>query len=380
MKTIEILEKLIAFDTVSHKSNLDLIEYVEALLKTAGCRVTRLPSPCGTKAGLYAEIGPEVDGGLLLSAHTDVVPVEGQVWTKPPFTLTSEDDRFYGRGTTDMKGFIACALALATEARTFDLRRPLAIVLSYDEEIGCVGLQEIQAQLAPLLKAPRLCIVGEPTEMQVAIGHKGKTAFKAVFHGEAGHSALAPKFQNALHLAADFMVELRSLQSEITESGPFDDGYGIPYSTIHIGKLSGGTALNIVPDRAEMLFEFRSIPQHSDAQLLKRIHGIAAKLNDRLDVSGIELSIINRYPGLEVDSSRQEVADLVDLAGTRVTKVAFGTEAGILKEMGLPTVVCGPGSMSGQGHKADESIRRQQLTHCEATLSRCLDWTCIRME
>lgn len=377
MNTVEILEKLIAFDTVSHKSNLDLIAFVEELLKTSGFRVTRLPSPCGTKAGIYAEIGPEVDGGLLLSAHTDVVPVEGQVWTRPPFELTDEGDRLYGRGTTDMKGFVACALALATEAKAFDLRRPFAIVLSYDEEIGCVGLQEIQAQLAPLLKAPRLCIVGEPTEMQVATGHKGKTALKAVFRGEAGHSALAPKFQNALHLACDFMVELRSLQAEIAENGPFDDGYDIPYSTVHIGKLCGGTALNIVPERAEMLFELRNIPQQSDAELLDRIHGLAAGLNANVDEPAIELNATNRYPGLDVDRGRSEIIEFANATGTNFTKVAFGTEAGILTEMGLPTVVCGPGSMTGQGHKADEFILRQQLAKCEETLSRALGRFCI---
>ena len=377
MKTLEILDALIGFDTVSHKSNLDLVAYVEALLRAADFRVTRLASPCGTKAGLYAEIGPEVDGGLLLSAHTDVVPVEGQVWTKDPFKLTRDGDRLFGRGTTDMKGFVACALALATKTKACDLQRPFGIVLSYDEEIGCVGLQQIQAELAPLLKVPRLCIVGEPTEMQVATGHKGKSALKAVFHGEAGHSALAPNFQNALHLAGDMMGELRSLQCDLARNGPFDHGYDIAYSTIHIGKLSGGTALNIVPERAEMLFEIRNIPQQSDADLLERIHGIVARLNNGLNEPRVELGIVNSYPGLDAGGNRDEIADLAEIAGTDFTKVAFGTEAGILAKMGLSTVVCGPGSMAGQGHKADEYIERNQLAKCEATLSRCLERMCI---
>ncbi|MEP2920870.1 MAG: acetylornithine deacetylase [Sulfitobacter sp.] len=370
MNTLEILDKLVAFDTVSAASNLQLIAYAQDLLKANGFRVTRLPSPCGNKAGLYAEIGPQVAGGLLLSGHTDVVPTDGQTWTKPPFKLTQEGGKLFGRGTTDMKGFIASALALAVKAKDLRLQRPLAVVLSYDEEIGCVGMQEIRADLAPLLRAPALCIVGEPTEMEVATGHKGKAAFNATFHGQSGHSALAPNFTNALHLAADFMGELRGIQAELAEEGPFDTAYEVPYTTLHVGKLSGGTALNIVPALAEMQFEMRTLALQDVSVLNDRIDGIVSKMNAaRISVS---LERGNTYPGLDVDAAQSWVKNVAGLAQNGLTKVAFGTEAGILSEMGIPTLVCGPGSMEGQGHKADEFVETQQLAACDDLLDRMI--------
>lgn len=374
MSTHAILDRLIAFDTVSARSNLPLIAYVEDLLRANDFRVTRFASPCGNKAGLYAEIGPAVQGGVLLSGHTDVVPVEGQAWTKPPFKLTQEGDKLFGRGTTDMKGFVASALALALRARHRTLQRPLALVLSYDEEIGCVGLQQMARALAPLLRAPALCIVGEPTEMQVATGHKGKSAYRATFHGEAGHSALAPKFRNALHLAADFMAELRALQGEIAQTGPFDPGYEVPFTTLHIGKLSGGTALNIVPGHAEMLFEIRALAAQDVGALNARINAIVSKMNAAHPC--VDLECTNTYPGLDVDAARPWVRDFANLAQQDVTKVAFGTEAGILSALGVPTLVCGPGSMAGQGHKPDEFVSAKQLAACDDLLGRVVSHLC----
>jgi len=376
VKTLEILDKLIAFNSVSANSNLHLVAYVEELLRVSEFRVTRLSSPCDKKAGLYAEIGPSVGGGLLLSAHTDVVPTDGQTWTRPPFRLTSEGDKLYGRGTTDMKGFIASALALAAKAKDHPLQRPFALVLSYDEEIGCVGLQNMQADLAHLLHAPALCIVGEPTEMQIATGHKGKATFKAIFHGEAGHSALAPKFQNALHLAADFMLELRTLQTEISDIGPFDSDYDVPYTTLHIGKLSGGTALNIIPSFAEMHFEIRYLAGQDMASLNDRISAIVGAMNADADQPLMELECTNTYPSLDVDAKQGWVSHFEELTEQVLTKVAFGTEAGLLSEMGVPTLVCGPGSMAGQGHKADEFIHTRQLKACDALLERLLYGLC----
>ena len=374
MNTTEILDKLIGFETVSARSNLDLIAFVEDLLTANDFRVTRLPSPCGNKAGLYAEIGPQVAGGLLLSAHTDVVPVDGQTWTKPPFKLTHEGGKLFGRGTTDMKGFVASALALALKAKDLRLQRPLAMVLSYDEEIGCVGMQEMKRDLAPLLRSPALCIVGEPTEMQAATGHKGKTAFKASFFGEAGHSALAPKFANALHFAGDFMGELRALQAEIAKDGPFDPGYDVPYTTLHIGTLTGGTALNIVPALAEMHFEMRTLAVQDVAALNDRIDAIVSTMNAGQMRMKLERS--NAYPGLDVDPSQTWVKEFAEQTQQSVTKVAFGTEAGILSEMGVPTIVCGPGSMERQGHKADEFVDIQQLAACDDLLDRLIQRSC----
>jgi acetylornithine deacetylase len=370
--TIPLLDRLIGFETVSDQSNLALMDFVTDHLRGLGFRVTPLPAPCGDKTGLFAEIGPQGVGGVLLSAHTDVVPVAGQDWTRPPFRLTHEDSRLYGRGTTDMKGFVACMLSLATRAARRDLKEPLKLVLSYDEEVGCKGIAEMRGRLAPLLAAPRLCIVGEPTGMQVATGHKGKRAIAARFHGEAGHSALAPRHLNAVHLAADFLSRLRALQTELEESGARDPGFDIPFSTVHCGRLCGGTAVNIVPDTAEMDLEFRHIAADDPDAILARITRMARDLEATHPAAKITLHEKSAYPGLETPTGCHAARDVAGWADTGMTKVAFGTEAGTFHELGIPTVVCGPGSMSGQGHKRDEYVEEGQLTACDRMLDRML--------
>ena len=298
-QTLDILDRLVGFDTVSAKSNLELINYVIDFLAARGFSVRRIDDPTGTKAGIYAETGP--DGpGVLLSAHTDVVPVEGQPWTRDPFRLTREDDKVYGRGTTDMKGYVASVLSLADRAAQTELREPLKIALSYDEEVGCVGIQQMLDQLAPMVGRPRACFVGEPTEMQVAIGHKGKAALRAVCHGQNGHSALAPQFVNALHLASDFLVGLRAIQDDFAFNGARDTAYAIPYTTVHVGKLSGGMALNIVPDRAELTFEYRHLAADRAEDILARIHEAADRTARPYQTSWsgarIEVEQYNAYP------------------------------------------------------------------------------------
>ena len=234
-QTHDILERLIGFNSVSANSNLDIIDYIQDYLALRGFEIHRVPDDSGQKAGLYASLGP-TGAGVMLSAHTDVVPVAGQNWTKDPFKLTREADRLYGRGTTDMKGYMASVMALADRASRTPLREPLKISFSYDEEIGCVGIQHMIGVLEKTIGLPRACFVGEPTEMQVAVGHKGKAALRATCHGQSGHSALAPNFVNALHLAGDFMAELRQLQDDLARNGTRDPAYAVPYSTIHIGK------------------------------------------------------------------------------------------------------------------------------------------------
>jgi acetylornithine deacetylase len=375
-RTLEILERLISFDTVSAKSNLALVDYVESLLKAAGARVQRFSDATGEKAGLYAEIGPDGQG-VALSGHTDVVPVEGQVWTRDPFRLTLEAGRAYGRGTTDMKGFVAGVLAAAERAGRATLREPLKIILSYDEEVGCLGLKEMLPDLLPMLGQPRAVIVGEPTGMQTAIGHKGKVALRAVCHGQAGHSAMAPDFVNAIHLAADFVSALREIQAAIAVGGNKDVGYDIPYSTLHVGKISGGRALNIVPDRAEIDFEIRHLaaddPRTMIADLGARADEIAARYLGAFPQARIEIEERNAYPGLAVDPA-SEVVELVQrLTGQGGTfKVPYGTEGGFFAKVDLPVVVCGPGSMAGQGHKPDEYIDLSQLEALDAMLGRVL--------
>ncbi|QAX28863.1 acetylornithine deacetylase [Leisingera sp. NJS204] len=372
--TLDILERLTGFDTVSRNSNLELAAYAEGFLVERGFAVVQLPSPDGSKTGLYAEIGP-AGQGVLLSAHTDVVPVDGQDWTRDPFRLTREGGRVYGRGTTDMKGYVASALALADRAAKADLKEPLKIALSYDEEIGCVGIQEMLERLAPLIGQPRACFVGEPTEMDVAIGHKGKAALRAVCHGQSGHSALAPNFTNALHLAVDFLAELRALQDDFAAKGARDAAYAVPYSTVHVGKMSGGTALNIVPDCAELTFEYRHLAADRSADILARIQAAAERVSNNYPAEArIEVEQYNAYPGLDVPADSPVVPYAQKLAQSNTTtKVAFGTEAGFFDQLGVPTVVCGPGSMEGQGHKPDEYLELSQLAACDAMMDRILD-------
>ncbi|MCK0150668.1 acetylornithine deacetylase [Marivita sp. S6314] len=372
--TLETLETLVGFDTVSAKPNVDIIRFIEDFLRTRGARCVPLPSKQAGKLGLYAEIGPRGPHGILLSAHTDVVPVTGQTWTRAPFSLSREGDRVFGRGTTDMKGYVACMLHAADRAARADLNEPLKLLFSYDEEIGCVGIQEMIGKVPSLVGTPRACFVGEPTEMQVAIGHKGKAALEAVCTGQAGHSSLAPHFVNALHMAADMVIGLRDLQDWFAQNGERDDGYDVPYSTIHVGKLSGGVALNIVPDQAKLTFEYRHLAADAPTMIMARIKELADRLTAQyqrmFDGADICIKQINAYPGLDTpETSHAAQLALRTLRTSKPTKVAFGTEAGFFDALGIPTVVCGPGNMAGQGHKADEFIELGQLAACDALLA-----------
>ncbi len=372
-RTLEILARLVAFPTVSRDSNLDLIDWVQDLLQTAGFDVTRIWSPDRNKAGLFARIGPDVEGGVCLSAHTDVVPVDGQVWTRPPFELTDEGSRVFGRGTTDMKGFLASALALAERVGASTLSAPLTLSISYDEEIGCVGIRHMMPELKKLIGKPRLVIVGEPTSMQVATGHKGKAAFKITCHGQAGHSALAPQFTNAIHVAADFVHQIRNLQDTLA-AGQNDPAYGIPYSTVHIGQITGGRALNIVPDSAQIDMEFRHLAQTPAHNIQQAIEDVAKRVSDaHPTVAPITVDRINAYPGLQIDQSNEAVLWATQLAdGQETSKVPFGTEAGFFASLGLSTVVIGPGDMASDGHKPDEGLSKTDLSACDAMMDQIM--------
>ncbi|MEL6573300.1 MAG: acetylornithine deacetylase [Pseudomonadota bacterium] len=369
---LDILDRLIAFDTVSAKSNLPLIDYVQDFLQQRGFETHRFADETGLKAGLYASLGPANDG-ILLSAHSDVVPVDGQTWTMDPFRLTAEDGKLYGRGTCDMKGYLAAMLACADKAAGLRLAAPLKLSISYDEEVGCVGIQQMKNHLAPLLGTPRMCFVGEPTQMQVAIGHKGKAAYRAVCHGSEGHSAMAPMFANALHVALDFGQALRDLQQDYASAEPQDAAYDIPHATVHLGKMSGGRALNMIPDTAVLDFEFRYLATDSraafDKKLASRASDIAARHQELSTQASIEIEAVMSYPGLALDPDHSAIDFAKSLCSAKDTiKVSFGTEAGVFAEMGVPTVVCGPGSMQNQGHKPDEYLELSQLRQCQNML------------
>jgi len=374
-RSVEILADLIAFETVSRTPNSALLEHARGLLEAAGARIETVPYAEG-RTNIFATIGPEDRPPVVLSGHTDVVPVIGQAWTKPPFVLTREDGRLYGRGSADMKGFCAAALAAAERAKGRRLANPLALALSCDEEVGCLGVRPLVEMLERAPVRPALVIVGEPTNMAVATGHKGKTGLRAIFRGREGHSALAPLALNALHLAADFLQALRRRQADITESGARDGDYDVPYTTLHAGRLEGGVALNIVPNRATMEFEIRALAEDDPAAIVAALRAdadaIVAATGD--PDARIEMEIFNTYPGLSTDKASEAVAFVKRLTGANGTiKVAFGTEGGLFAErLGVPVVVCGPGSMA-QGHKPDEFVSEEQMARCDAMLDALLD-------
>lgn len=377
MNSVELLHKLISFPTVSSDSNLELIRFVAGLLEARGIEHVIIPSLDGRKANLFATVGPVDVPGVMLSGHTDVVPVEGQAWTMPPFSVTDRNGLLYGRGTADMKGFVACALASCLKAVDRGLKTPLQLALSFDEEIGCVGVHSLLDMLRTAPQRPLLCIVGEPTEMRVATGHKGKVAARVLCRGREGHSALAPLALNAIHLGCDFVTALRQEQKRLTTEGASDGDYDIPYTTIHAGKINAGIALNIVPNLCQVDFEIRYVAADDPEEIMGRIQQAAERIvaenASTAPEAAITIEVFNSYPGLDTPLDAKAVAFVKSLIGANNTiKVAFGTEGGLFsREVGTPTVVCGPGSMA-QGHKPDEFISTEQMSRCDDMLENLL--------
>ncbi len=376
--TVEILERLVGFPSVcTEKDYLVITDHIESFLKERGFRCHRHTAPEGGKAGLFAAVGPTGAGGVLLSAHLDVVPVVGQNWSSDPFVMTQKDGRLYGRGTADMKGFAAACLRAADTAAKLAARNqlaaPLKLAFSYDEELGCLGINDMIPHLEAAIGLPDYCLVGEPTSMRLAVGHKGKVSYRVTFRGSSGHSAAAPNYLNALHMAADFVDILRDLQTDIAANGARDDAYEIPYTTVHAGVLSGGTTLNMVPNSAELEFEIRHLAADKPEKILERIRTKAAAIVCRLQPvhpqASIRIEEMNAYPGLDIPES-SEAAEFFGVLGgiAPAIKVDFGTEAGFFhKALGIPTIVCGPGSID-QAHKPDEFIDISQLDACDAML------------
>ncbi len=377
-RALEILKRLIAFDTVSSEPNMALIEYVRELQASKGIESLIVKDETGKKANLFASTGPKDVPGVLLSGHTDVVPAAGQAWTMPPFQATLRDGRIYGRGTCDMKGFIALAIDAMLDAADMTLMRPLQLALSHDEEIGCVGVRRLLdvLHLAPV--RPFLCVVGEPTLMQFAVGHKGKASYRTFCRGQEAHSSLAPRAVNAIHLASDFIAELRKSQKQIEQQGARDEGYDISYSTVHIGRIDGGKALNIVPNLCTLEFEYRNLPgDNPDAlleQLRERAEVLVREARQLSGVADIEIEVMNEYPALETHPSVEAVRLLHAFAepGTQHIKVSYGTEGGLFAgRLNVPVVVCGPGSIE-QAHKPDEFIDESQMDAGERFLQSLL--------
>lgn len=368
--TVDMLRTLVAFDTTSYRSNLELIDYVRAYLEQHGVESMLDFNREKTKANLYAVIGPREAGGIALSGHTDVVPVEGQSWTLDPWHMIERDGLIYGRGTTDMKGFIAVVLAALPAMAAADLRKPVHLCLSYDEEVGCLGVRTLLEYLSTQPHLPRACFVGEPTGMQVVIGHKGKLATRCRVKGRACHSALAPRGVNAVEYAAKVIVYLSGMARRKQQDGPFDRAYDIPHTTVHTGVVHGGTMVNIVPEECEFSFEFRNLPGDQPEALLAEVkdfaHGKLEPAMHQIDAqSGFGWEELSRFPGLDTAEDAPIVGLAQRLGGAAgVGRVAFGTEAGGFDRCGIPSIVCGPGSIE-QAHKPDEFIHASQLAACE---------------
>ena len=369
----QLLQTLVGFDTTSRESNLQLIEFVRDYLAGFGVTSELVYNEERSKANLFASIGPQELAGIVLSGHTDVVPVDGQAWSVPPFELTERDGKLFGRGTADMKGYIACVLALVPELVKADLRRPVHIALSYDEEVGCLGVRSLLKVLEQRPLKPMLCIIGEPTGLKPVLGHKGKLAMRCDVHGEACHSAYAPYGVNAIEHAAELIGELGRIGQRLRDTR--DARFDPPFSTVQTGVMSGGKALNIVPADCRFDFEIRALPSqdpgevadqlkaYAEQQVLPRMQAVSAQ-------SAIRFTELSAYPGLVTDERSQAAQLIAAFSGSQeFGTVAFGTEGGLFDAAGIPTVVCGPGSMD-QGHKPDEFVSVEQLDGCDEMLRR----------
>jgi acetylornithine deacetylase len=368
--TCSILETLIGFDTVSRNSNLGLIEWTRDWLASLGVTSTLTYDARGGKANLLATLGDPAqrEGGIVLCGHTDVVPVDGQDWHSDPFRAQWFDDRVHGRGTCDMKGFIACVLAIAPRFVQSRLRQPVHIALTFDEEVGCLGAPLLVDDMLRLGYRPQGCIIGEPTSMQLMTGHKGVRIYECAVRGCEAHSSLAPQAVNAIEYAAQLIVRVRETADALRHHGPFDHGYDIPYATLSTGVILGGTAANIVPRDCRFQFDLRYLPAMDPDVPIAEIRKHAADLTQRMQVQHIEsgfcIEQVAESPALETPADSR-IIDLVQrIMGTREAgRVAFATDGGHFHKAGIPTVVIGPGSIE-QAHKPDEFVSRGQLHSC----------------
>lgn len=378
-RSIEMIERLVGFDTVSSRSNMALIEFIRDYLADLGVSSRLVPDDTGAKANLYATIGPADLPGIMLSGHTDVVPVDGQDWNSDPFTLGLRDGRLYGRGTADMKSFVAVVLAHMREMAQADLTMPVHLAFSYDEEVGCVGVRRLIEMIAGLPVQPALCVVGEPTSMKVAVAHKGKRAMRVRVRGLECHSSLAPHGVNAVEYAAELVVFIRKIADRVRKSGGRDEDFDVACTTLHTGIIHGGTALNIVPADCHFDFEIRNLPAEDAEDYIGEIRRFATEeLEPRIQAvdpaTGVDFEDLSGYPGLETDPAEEVVTLAKALAGENDhTKIAFGTEGGLFsRDAGIPTVVCGPGSIE-QAHKPDEFISLEQVALCERFMRRLIE-------
>lgn len=380
--SIGMIRDLIAFNTVSRNSNLDLIDFVRTYLDGHGVSSETITSPDGKKANLFATIGPADRPGVIVSGHTDVVPVDGEEWTGDPFVAEVRKGRLYGRGTADMKGFVGIALAHVPHFLSCDLRFPIHLALSYDEEVGCVGVRGLIDWLNDQPVKPALCVVGEPTGMTLVNGHKGNMRKRCHVRGHEGHSSQAPCGVNAIEYAAELIAHIKAVIRRFETEGARDEAYDVPFTTGNVGRIEGGTALNIIAGDCTFEIEFRHISEDDPDAIFS---GIKAHAADHLEPmmqavdagSGFHWQDISDTPGFDIAPDSAAVRLVGEWAQTeKCGKVAFGTEGGLfVKKGGIPAVVCGPGSIA-QAHKPDEYIELDQLRRCESFMHRLFERAC----
>jgi acetylornithine deacetylase len=372
-----LLERLVAFPTVAGRPNLDLVGFVAEHLEAHGAAAAVLPGERDDAANLHAVVGPRDQPGILLAAHSDVVDVEGQAWSGDPFALRRDAGRLFARGAADMKGFLAAALAVVPYAARRGLRRPLHLALSSDEELGCRGVGPLLDALADLPVRPAFCLVGEPTGLGVAVRHKGKAAARVHVRGLACHSSAAPRGVNAVEYAARLIVAAGD-EGRALAARDGDPGFSVPTATLSVGPVRGGMALNTVPDACTFEIEARALPGEDAGALLSgALRGAAALEAEMRRVApeaGIEIEPLAAYPPLAPAGDDGPAALVAGLAGgERDLAVDFGTEAGLYQQrLGVPVVVCGPGSMA-QAHRPDEYVEADQVTRAEALLRGLVD-------
>jgi acetylornithine deacetylase len=363
---IEMLARLVAFNTESSKSNLELVAFVEEYLRGWNVPFVRVPNAAGDKAALYATVGPTDRGGIVLSGHTDVVPVAGQAWTSDPYALRVENGRAYGRGAVDMKGFDALALALIPEFQAAGLRTPIHIMLSYDEETTCLGVIDTIRRLGRDLPLPQAVIVGEPTMLEVVDAHKSVVTFSTIVHGFEAHSSKPYLGASAVMAAADMIAELNRIADEMMERGDAGGRFDPPYTTVHVGVIAGGTARNIISKSCSFQWEFRGLPDLDPQEIPNRLdrfvqEAVLKRLNRFGEFGRVETRLEVSVPGLAPEPGSFAETLALRLAGrNRTLTVPFGTEAGHFQAASIPTVVCGPGSID-QAHQADEYITLDQI-------------------
>jgi acetylornithine deacetylase len=375
MSTIDLLERLVSFDTTSRNSNLALIDFIRDYLDRFGVTYRISTDAAGGKANLHAVIGPVQPGGLALSGHVDTVPVDGQTWTADPFALRRHDGRLFARGSCDMKGFVAACLAAVPDFQALPLVRPLHLFISYDEEVGCWGARRLIEDMAESGLRPDLCVVGEPSGMKPILAHKGKLNLDVTVRGLPGHSSEPAKGVNAVQAAGEAIAWVAGEARRLAVEGPFEDGFDPPHTTIHVGTMAGGTILNIIPEHATFTMEWRYIPGDSPHRHAERMQArIAETIEPAMKAvhpgCGFTYDISLEMPGMALPAEHALATVVKQVAGSNSAgKVAYGTEGGFFENAGIPTIICGPGHIA-QAHQPDEWIAESELEACDLFIRR----------